>query len=32
MVLIKSDILKHIGKMTLEISESTINPEIDAAG
>ena len=32
MLLIKSDILKHVGKMTLEISEGTATPEAGAAG
>lgn len=32
MLLIKSDILKHIGKMTLEISEGNVSPGAEAAG
>jgi hypothetical protein len=30
MLLIKSDILKHIGKMKLDIAEATTTPEADA--
>jgi hypothetical protein len=32
MLLIKSDILKHVGKMTLEFSDANVSPEAEAAG